>query len=97
LLLLGTRGAVPAPAPGDNWRSVIAAPVGEHSQKPDIVYDLIEAYFPTLPKIEMNARRARPGWDRWGFDAPVTAEPGSPSAATAPRTEGVCSANAAVR
>jgi len=74
LLLLGTRGAVPAPAPGDNWRSVIVAPVAEHSAKPDADYELIEAYFPSLPKIELNARRARSGWERWGLDSPVTAE-----------------------
>jgi len=87
LLLLGTQGAVPAPAQGDNWRSVIVAPVGRHSEKPDIVHELIEAYFPSLPKIELNARRARPSWDRWGFDAPITAEPGSPNDATAPRAD----------
>jgi hypothetical protein len=29
-----------------------------------------EAYFPTLPKIELNARRARPGWVAWGNEAP---------------------------
>jgi N6-adenosine-specific RNA methylase IME4 len=33
---------------------------------------LIEAYFPSLPKIELNVRRARPGWDTWGLDAPST-------------------------
>ena len=28
---------------------------------------MIEAYFPTLPKIELFARgKARPGWDAWG-------------------------------
>jgi MT-A70 protein len=74
LLLLGTRGAIPAPAPGDNWPSVIVAPAGGHSEKPNVVYELIETYFPTLPKIELNARRARAGWDRWGFDAPVVSD-----------------------
>src|SRR5262249_52630210 len=51
--------------------SVVSAPhPGPHSQKPDCFYEMIEAYFPSLPKIELNARRARPGWDRWGLDAP---------------------------
>lgn len=70
LLLLGIRGHVPAPAPGTQWRSLVAAAVRGHSVKPDVIYELIEGYFPTLPKIELNARRARPGWDRWGLEAP---------------------------
>ena len=31
---------------------------------------MIEAYFPTLPKIELFARgKARPGWEAWGLEA----------------------------
>ena len=71
ILMVGTRGNVPAPAPGDQWQSVIEAEVGEHSAKPAIFHELIEAYFPTLPKIELNARVARPGWVRWGYEAPA--------------------------
>lgn len=66
LLLIGVRGNVPAPAPGTQWPSAITAPAGRHSEKPDQFYALIEAYFPTLPKIELNARRLRAGWDAWG-------------------------------
>ncbi|SHE67176.1 N6-adenosine-specific RNA methylase IME4 [Kaistia soli DSM 19436] len=73
LLLLGTRGDVPAPAMGDQWPSVIKAPVGEHSAKPEVFVEMIEAYFPNLPKIELNARRAQPGWDAWGLEAPEAA------------------------
>ncbi|WP_051231139.1 MT-A70 family methyltransferase [Kaistia adipata] len=73
LLLVGTRGGIPAPAPGEQWPSVIEAPVGAHSAKPEIFAELIEAYFPNLPKIELNARRARPGWDVWGLEAPEVA------------------------
>ena len=30
----------------------------------------VEAYYPTLPKIELNARgEARPGWGAWGAEA----------------------------
>jgi N6-adenosine-specific RNA methylase IME4 len=71
LLLLGVRGDLPAPAPGTQWHSLIEAAVGEHSEKPESFYALIEAYFPTLPKIELNARRTRPGWDSWGNEAPA--------------------------
>ncbi|RYE48318.1 MAG: hypothetical protein EOP24_07875 [Hyphomicrobiales bacterium] len=70
ILLVGTRGNVPAPAPGTQWGSIIEAPVGAHSEKPAIFHELIEAYFPTLPKIELNARVRREGWARWGYEAP---------------------------
>jgi N6-adenosine-specific RNA methylase IME4 len=70
LLLVGTTGNIPAPAMGTQFASVIDAPRGKHSQKPDSFYELIEAYFPTLPKIELNARRARDGWERWGNESP---------------------------
>jgi N6-adenosine-specific RNA methylase IME4 len=70
LLLVGTRGNVPAPAMGTQWDSVIAAAAGEHSAKPDAVLKMIEAYFPSLPKIELNCRGVpRPGWDPWGNEA----------------------------
>jgi N6-adenosine-specific RNA methylase IME4 len=42
-------------------------------RKPAAFYELIEAYFPTLPKIELNARRARDGWELWGNEAPLPA------------------------
>ena len=70
LLLIGVRGDIPAPAPGTQFASVIAAAGGEHSEKPTGFHELIEAYFPTVPKIELNARKARKGWARWGLEAP---------------------------
>jgi N6-adenosine-specific RNA methylase IME4 len=75
LLLVGTKGNIPAPAMGTQLTSMLEAPVGAHSQKPDAVYAMIESYFPTLPKIELNARRARPGWESWGNEAPVAKQP----------------------
>jgi N6-adenosine-specific RNA methylase IME4 len=67
LLLVGTRGDVPAPAMGTQAFSFQPAPLGEHSAKPECFLEMIEAYFPTLPKIELNRRGpARPGWDAWG-------------------------------
>lgn len=75
LLLVGTRGdGLPAPAHGTQFPSVIEANVGAHSQKPEEFYLVIESYFPNLPKIELNARRARDGWDAWGLEAPPTSE-----------------------
>ena len=69
ILLAGTRGRIPAPAPGTQWPSLIEASVREHSRKPDAIYKLLEVYFPNLPKVELFARHARPGWDRWGAEA----------------------------
>jgi N6-adenosine-specific RNA methylase IME4 len=74
LLLVGTHGNIPAPALGTQFSSLIVAPRREHSHKPDEAYEIIEAYFPTLPKIELNARHARPGWDAWGYEAPALKE-----------------------
>ena len=69
-LLIGTRGQIPAPAPGTQWSSVIEAPVRAHSEKPERFFEMIEAYFPNLPKIELYRRGvAREGWDAWGLEA----------------------------
>lgn len=73
LLLIGTRGKVPCPAPGTQRESLITAPRGKHSEKPECFLEMIEGYFPTLPKIELNRRGpARPGWDAWGNEAVKT-------------------------
>lgn len=70
ILLVGTKGKIPAPAMGEQVDSVIEAPVGEHSAKPEAAIEMIEWYFPTLPKIELNRRGpARAGWDAWGLEA----------------------------
>jgi N6-adenosine-specific RNA methylase IME4 len=67
ILLIGTRGGIPCPAPGTQWDSLIDAPTGEHSEKPECFLEMIEQYFPNLPKIEINRRGPpRPGWDAWG-------------------------------
>src|ERR1019366_5668320 len=49
ILLIGVKGNVPAPAPGTQWDSLLIAPRGEHSAKPELFLDMIEAYYPTLP------------------------------------------------
>lgn len=70
LLLIGVKGKPPCPAPGTQWESVIDAKLGEHSVKPDAVLEMIEQYFPTLPKIELNRRGLpRSGWSAWGNEA----------------------------
>ena len=34
--------------------------------------EIIEAYFPNVPKIELNCRgKPRPGWSAWGLEAEI--------------------------
>lgn len=70
-LVIATRGNVPAPAKGTQTEDLFQAlrdPV--HSRKPDFAHEWIEEFYPNLRKIELNARRARPGWALWGNEAP---------------------------
>jgi N6-adenosine-specific RNA methylase IME4/ParB-like chromosome segregation protein Spo0J len=69
ILLIAVRGKVVAPATA-HFRSRFEAPVGAHSEKPDQQYEHAEYHFPNIPKIELNARRSRPGWRAWGYEAP---------------------------
>jgi hypothetical protein len=61
LLLVGTRGNVPAPALG----TLIVAPVRAHTEKPDVMLD---QFFPHLSKIELYRRG--PAARRLGFLEP---------------------------
>ena len=56
ILLIGVQGKPPAPAPGTQWESVIEAAKGAHSVKPEKALEMIESYFPNLPKIELHRR-----------------------------------------
>jgi N6-adenosine-specific RNA methylase IME4 len=69
-LLIGVKGSIPAPAMGTQCPSLIEASVPEHSAKPECFLEMIEQYFPSLPKIELNRRGpARAGRDAWGNEA----------------------------
>lgn len=68
-LLIGSRGTIPAPTPGDQVPSVLFAPRSEHSEKPEAIAEMIGKLYPNTPRLEMFARRSRPGWDRWGNEA----------------------------
>ena len=69
LLLIATRGQPPAPAPANRPASVVRSPRGQHSAKPEVFYGIIEAMFPTLPKLEMFCRSPRENWSVWGNQA----------------------------
>jgi len=69
LLLIGTRGDIPAPEQGKQSSSLVHAKVGKHSEKPKDFHRIIESYFPDLPKIELNCvGKPQPGWDGWGAE-----------------------------
>ena len=86
VLLIGTRGDFVAPAMGTQPESVIFAARprlddadrGKHSAKPLFAHEWIDANWPNLSKIELNARAARDGWDVWGNEAPDEIPAGSP-------------------
>lgn len=72
-LLLGIKGNIPCPAPGQQWESLLSIEATKHSAKPEQFLEMIERYFPNLPKIELNRRGpARPGWSAWGNQADTT-------------------------
>jgi N6-adenosine-specific RNA methylase IME4 len=66
LLLIATKGQPPAPAPEARPPSVIRAPRGEHSAKPERFYEIIEGMYGPLPKLELFCRSPRSGWKVWG-------------------------------
>jgi N6-adenosine-specific RNA methylase IME4 len=74
IMLIGTRGKPICPAPGTQGERVWFARRGEHaavredihSDKPDCALEWFERHWPNTPKIELNARRVRPGWSAWG-------------------------------
>jgi len=66
LLLFAVRGSGPkARTARRDLRSVLHAPLREHSRKPEQAYELIEARS-TGPRLEMFARHDRDGWNTWG-------------------------------
>lgn len=66
LLLVATRGSLPAPAPADRIGSVITSDRMAHSAKPAEFAEAIERMYQTLPKIELFCRAPRLGWAVWG-------------------------------
>jgi N6-adenosine-specific RNA methylase IME4/ParB-like chromosome segregation protein Spo0J len=73
LLLVGRRGTFPPPPTNKRFASVINAPRGRHSEKPALVYELLEAMYPRASKLELFARGpARPGWTAWGNQSRAT-------------------------
>ena len=51
---------------------VIISPVEEHSKKPDVIREKIVELAGNLPRVELFARQATPGWDVWGNEVTYT-------------------------
>lgn len=65
--LIGTIGK---PVTSRSVRSVIEAPVREHSRKPDAAYAAAEALAPAaVRRADLFSREVREGWDAWGREA----------------------------
>lgn len=69
LLLVGVRGNFPRPQSSERVSSVITERRGKHSQKPDLVYDMIENMCPGRHYLELFSRSKRNGWTMWGLEA----------------------------
>lgn len=63
-LLVSIRGSC-LPAKEGLVASLISAPRKKHSQKPEIVYEIIEGMYGP-PYLELFARSTRNGWTSWG-------------------------------
>jgi N6-adenosine-specific RNA methylase IME4 len=66
LVLIGKRGRFPCGSPAPFADSVIDAPTTAHSRKPEALQDRIDAVWPSAARVELFARRPRPGWAVWG-------------------------------
>ncbi|WP_412506173.1 MT-A70 family methyltransferase [Roseovarius sp. SYSU LYC5161] len=67
-VLIYRRGKFPCPSPAPFTDSVFFAKKRQHSRKPEILQDRIDAVWPQARKLEMFARRPRAGWETWGND-----------------------------
>lgn len=66
LLLVATKGSIPAPPPYSRPASIYSERRGKHSAKPSRFAEWIEAMYPELNKIELFCREPRKGWFVWG-------------------------------
>lgn len=66
LLLVATKGSIPAPPPYSRPASIYSERRGKHSAKPSRFAEWIETMYPELNKIELFCREPRGGWSVWG-------------------------------
>lgn len=66
--ILGVRGSPVLTL--TNESTLLLAPKGKHSAKPDAFYALVEQLCPASRYVELFARKPRPGWVTWGDEVP---------------------------
>jgi N6-adenosine-specific RNA methylase IME4 len=71
--LLATRGKGLVRQAADVGQ-LIYSPVKKHSQKPKEFFWKTERLFGDVSRVELFARRTRPGWDAWGNEVECTAQ-----------------------
>ena len=68
ICLIGKRGKLERKSA--SVRSVVFAPIGEHSAKPPVIRKSIVELYGDVPKVELFGRgKAEDGWDIWGDQA----------------------------
>ena len=80
ICLLATKGK-PKRISG-SVRSIVLSPLQQHSRKPAEIRDRIVELMGDLPRIELFAREAAPGWDVWGNEAPTPEVKDAPATAS---------------
>lgn len=66
ILLVGVKGKFSPPKEDCRFPSIYREKNGEHSKKPEFIYEMIEKMFPGHKYIELFAREKRNGWEAWG-------------------------------
>jgi len=69
LLFIAIKGKTSPPPESTRRSSVLYANRREHSEKPEEVYEIIEAYYPNGKYLELFSRNKRERWVMWGADA----------------------------
>lgn len=71
-VLIGIKGKVYNHLATHSERDVIFSPDRGHSVKPEELQDKLDRMFPTGERLELFARRSRPGWICCGLECPDT-------------------------
>jgi N6-adenosine-specific RNA methylase IME4 len=87
LLIVATRGSC-VPENDKRFNQLITAQRGRHSSKPEIVREMIDAMYPSGPRIELFFRGEKPpsGWKVWGAEAEDGKGCGEAASASIPPT-----------
>ena len=90
VLMLATRGKPAAVSYGSQPPSSFYEDRRDHSRKPEKAYEMIQAMYPGLTKLELFCRgKPRDGWDGWGNECEGAIE----LTLAAPSTEASVAAN----